>query len=362
MVLSRLALSTRTTGVTMVHVDRAVVDDPVGLDQGLRLPVLVLRQRHRRLDGAFGKRGDLFPDLGSFLALRDKLNIDQVGVGPGDENLFGTGQALGVEGRDDAARHSAVVANDGVDRVCGFGQKVFRRCHRLVGRPALVRLIGNQLEIGIFLQDLENPAAHRVGVGVAGLSPDQRDVTLDRSVFGLEPRHHRLRLQLADRPAILHYHGVERTVEQHRIVADHPHAGLVRRGHHASGGAGIDRLQHDDLRALRQHVFERGELGLLVVVGGIKDHIGAKRPGPGQKRGFVSLVTLFLHGLEQEADLDFIGRGSRIDRAGKGYGQQGRHPAQDAPALEFHASLPENFVLVVAAAAPVESAIPTMTI
>ena len=266
---------------------------------------------------------------------------------PGDENLLGAGQALGVERGDDAARHAAVVANDGVDIVAELGQQVFHGRHRLVGQPALVRLIGDKPEIGVGLENLENPAAHRVGIGIARLPPDQRDIAFDRSLFGLEPCHHRIGLKLADGPAVLHHHGVERTVDQHRVIADHFHVGLVRGRDHASGRAGIDRLQYDDLRALRQHVFERRELGLLVVVGGVEDHVGAQRPGLGEECGLVSLVALLLHGLQQEADLDLAGRAGRIDSQGKRRRRQRcqqrkSHAVQDKSAVQFHDASPPN--------------------
>ena len=172
---------------------------------------------------------------------------------------------------------------------------------------------------------LESPGCPRI----------EHDIAFDRAIFRLQPCHHGFRLKLADRPAILHHHGVERAVDQHGVVADDLHAAFVGRGDHAAGGAGIDRLQHDRLRPARQHVFERRQLRLFVVVGGIEDHLGAERLGLGEEGRLVALIALLLHGLQEEADFDLVGGGGRPDESGKRNGERGE-TAQDGSAVKFH--------------------------
>jgi hypothetical protein len=97
------------------------------------------------------------------------------------------GETLSVERGDHPARHAAVVADERVDLIAMLGQNVFGGRHRLLRRPALMRLLGDQLETGIRLKDLERAARHRDRVRVAGLALDQRYLALDRSLGGLKP-------------------------------------------------------------------------------------------------------------------------------------------------------------------------------
>src|ERR1700745_1157098 len=78
------------------HVNGAVVDQPVELEQCPRVLVRILCKGHGGFNGSCGKRGDLLPYFRRLLALCDKLDVDKVSVGTCDENLVRIRKTLGV--------------------------------------------------------------------------------------------------------------------------------------------------------------------------------------------------------------------------------------------------------------------------
>ena len=50
-----------------------------------------------------------------------------------------------------------------------------------------------QVIMGIRPEHFEDAAAHGIGVGIAGLSPDQHDIAFDRAIFRLKRLRESLR-------------------------------------------------------------------------------------------------------------------------------------------------------------------------
>ena len=166
-----------------------------------------------------------------------------------------------------------------------------------------MELLRHEFEPRVRLDDLERARGHRDRVRVARLPHYQGDFALDLSLFRPDPFEHGLALELADGPRVLHDHEIERTVHEHGVVADDPDALTVGHLHHRPGRPRVHGLQDDDLRAPRKHVLELGELVLFVVVAGIEDRLGPEFLRLRDEIGLVLLVSLLLHGLEDESHL-----------------------------------------------------------
>ena len=94
------------------------------------------------LGGLLGERLDLLEHLDRLLAFAHVLDVGGVGVGAGDEHVRQLGRLHGLHR---AARHAAVVGEDGGDVALGLGDRVLHGLERLLGRPRVVALLDDDV-------------------------------------------------------------------------------------------------------------------------------------------------------------------------------------------------------------------------
>ena len=107
--------------------------------------------------------------------------------------------------------------------------------------------------------------------------------------------HQRLGDGRADSLVIEGHVVVGRCVGDRPVVGDHLDVLVVRHLHQRGGGRGVDRVEHDDLRALRQHRIELLLLQRDVGIGVLVDH-RAGRAELGHRRLEARIVVLLVAG------------------------------------------------------------------
>jgi hypothetical protein len=275
--------------------------------------VRVLAQRDGGLAGGGAELAGVLPDVDRLRAERDAVERRLVAVLTGHGDL--AGEALGLEGRDDAARHAVVLREHRVDVVVLGGQELLHLRLGDRGVPVVGVGLADDLDVArrdCLTDDLLVPVTQEVGVRVGS-------VALDDDVLALgHLGEHGLGLHPADLDV------VERDVQDtgvldQTVVRDDGHTvGDGVRDGRLDGGAVLGE-DHEHVGALRDQVLDVAGLGLGGRLGVVRHVAAAAGLDRSLQRRLVPLrPALFLVVVPRHADDAAVATAARCGRTAGG--------------------------------------------